>query len=246
MAPQPLYKFRKSANVDFESWLFEQRPKHAALIVQTIAHTSKADAHWAHIMADLFRSQGASALAAYHALTGGEARRAALLGAAEQTCSAQDYKLVAAVYQATKTARKIRNDFAHHMWGQIEGENDALLLMDPKDLAQERLELFGKSKRKSRVLHAAIMMHDLLDRRKIWVYRLKDLKEAEEAAFDASCAVYDLMGLLLNPSHPSIRPRLSSRPLVKLALQRMTRETIRARPPRQPAKKPRVQAPKRK
>ncbi len=170
-------------------------------------------------------------MAMYEALSGGEARRAALEGAAKAALPEDDFLLFKAVEKVLGPARRIRNNFAHHIWGTTTEIPDALLLIDPKCLRE-----FEVQKSDGRSL--------IIERSLVYVWKERDLKEARAAIHDGLLILGILSeGLAEKPlARPQIgasaRQQLLSRPPIAQALQRMSQKSTLPTPPQPPGKRP--------
>lgn len=129
--PQPLSRVHSNPSVTVSSGAIANSPDCARLVMRVIADWAHIDGDISTILTTLLGADVAVGAAMYQALTGGDARRAALLGAAQKALPPWKYILLQAVLKATKPSRDERNDFAHHVWGNVKEIPDALLLMHP-------------------------------------------------------------------------------------------------------------------
>jgi len=118
MAGQPLSSLDPKAGYSFGIDILERHPELASYIAQTISIGSIIERRWSAILVQLLQADPLTGMAMYQALTSTVAQRAALGAAAKVRLSPEDFKLFQAVATAITPARKIRNDFAHHIWGE--------------------------------------------------------------------------------------------------------------------------------
>ena len=169
-------------------------------------------------------------MAMYEALSGGESRRAALEGAARAALPEADFLLFKAVEKVLSPARRIRNEFAHHIWGTTTEIPNALLLIDPKCLRE-----FEVQKSDGRSL--------IIERSWVYVWKERDLREARAAIRDGLLILGVLSeGLAEKPlARPEIgasaRQQLLSRPPIAQALHKMSQKNTPPVPQKPPRKK---------
>ena len=162
------------------------------------------------------------------ALTGADARRAAIDAAARSTLSDKDYKLFQAVMEAIKSSRKRRNEFAHYLWGYVEKMDDVLLLLDPKHIAEHKAEAerfkvdFMKPEFLSRDTKEKTE-YPRLDRSLVQVYNSADLKEdIKRAKTSHSLLLMLRFALSDHPESDERRSELLGRPEIEQILQRQS------------------------
>ena len=192
MAPQPLSRVKPSAQINFDASALLRRPELAVYPMATIARWSLIDKLLAEMLMSMLRSTDLSVgMAMFQALTGGELKRAALLAGAEEAFGSRSEEncLFKAVLRAINPSRNRRNDFAHHMWGTSKELPDALLLVDPKIWVRHStaVEVHAKALKSADAEKFFLSMFKPepskeLDRRKVQVFRKRDLEEDAEAA----------------------------------------------------------------
>lgn len=184
------------------------------------------------ILVDLLKADPAPGMAMYQALSGAEARRAALLGAASVALSVDDALLFQAIMTAIAPARRVRNAFAHHLWGDAPDIQNALLLCDPDEFL--RVDVGGAAANAQMAKTGQVAVPPEMDRSKIMVWRQTALKEADRAADDALDTVRELM-IGLHWFGPGIdgatRRHLLLRLPVAQALQRLKKQNAPEVPP---------------
>jgi hypothetical protein len=136
MAPQPLSRVKRHALVEFGGEVLKPYPELCCIVMETISFGAQVEFNWSAILVDILRSDPKTGIAMYEALSGGESRRAALLGAAKSAMSDADFMLLQSIDIVLAPARRVRNDFVHHIWGISAKVPNALLLIDPKSLRQ--------------------------------------------------------------------------------------------------------------
>lgn len=243
MAPQPLSRVLK--NCSFSPWSVNALVKHpdlAAIIADVISLGARAEHQWAEILVHLLRADPKTGMAMYAEVSSAEAQRAMLLAAAKARLSKKDYLLVSAVMAACAPARRIRNHFAHRLWGHADQISDGLLLIDPEELAGWNVELAIINQKMMET--GEPFMPPEVGTRSIMVWKARDLAEARRAAFsvlemlsilasglDLSVSGYDLDG--------PTRHLLLKRPDVLREAQRLYRQNGLRAPSAPRARKPR-------
>ncbi|WP_439544834.1 hypothetical protein [Sandarakinorhabdus sp.] len=190
MPPQPLSSVRKNADILTGPSVFVERPQLAILVMRVISLWSSIDSNLAQMLSSFLKADFAVGAAMYASLSSGESKRAALLGAARQALSPNDFDLLNAVLKVSKASRLRRNEFAHHVWGISPQLVDALLLIHPINLMQYNVALRERSEKMRPSLISAIqgpMKMELppfprLDTKRIYVFKDKDLLEDVEMA----------------------------------------------------------------
>ena len=132
MPGQPLSKIKSDAKFTAGAEVFKAHPEMMLMAMQTIAAGAGIDYVFSYILTNFLHADPLTGMAMYAALSGGEGRKAVLKAAAQTRLSNSDFLLTDIVFNWTAPARKIRNDFAHHLWGYSEDVPDAVLLIDPK------------------------------------------------------------------------------------------------------------------
>jgi hypothetical protein len=218
MPPQPLSRVKPNAEVWWGVGILTPYPKLCCIITETISFGAQVEFNWSAILVDLLKSDPKTGMAMYEALSGGESRRAALEGAAQSALPEADFLLFKAIEKVLAPARRVRNDFAHHIWGASPTVPNALLLIDPKCLRQ--LEVWRANGGYS----------PIVDRSLIAVWKEPALNEAREAMRDGLVILGILSeGLAEKPlARPQIgasaRQRLLSRPPIAQALHKMSQK----------------------
>jgi hypothetical protein len=192
MGPQPLSRVKPGAQINFDASALLRRPELAVYPMAAIARWSIVDQLLAEMLMSMLKSTDLSVgMAMFQALTGGESKRAALLAGADEAFGSRSEEncLFKAVLKAINPSRNRRNDFAHHMWGTSKELPDALLLVDPKIWVRHNtaVEVHAKALKRADAEAFFLSMfkpepNKELDRRKIQVFRKRDLEEDAEAA----------------------------------------------------------------
>ena len=233
MPPQPLTTLRPGDQpVSFQliDDAMEKRPKLAGLVMRVINIWSYTDHSLATLATNFLKADFETVTAMLQALTGVEARRAAISAAAQSTLSADDFNLFTAVMKVIRPSRKRRNDFAHFLWGILPDEPNMLLLLNPKYLAQYDAESRSWSRDfmayPTRAERSEIPPRPEIDLMNVFVYRKQDLLEDVDHATTAHGLVFSLH-FALSPGHPAaehVRTELCSQPQVQQALERLSLE----------------------
>jgi hypothetical protein len=161
----------------------------------------------------------------YQALSGAEARRAALMAAAEARLSPDEIDLFRAVASVARQTSKRCNEFAHHMWGHSPDLPDALLLVDPIHF----IELGVSAAIMPRLYpeHRLNIDASKLDRSNVQVYRQSDIDESVESSEKTLLIIRGLDKWIqsIGTSEPNVRiqVQLEQVPQVAQALQRLSR-----------------------
>jgi len=222
MAAQPLSSIDPKAGYTFGTTTLDGHQELAAYIAQTISIGSIIERRWAAILVELLQADPLTGMAMYQALTSTVAQRAALGAAASVRLVPEDFKLFQAVATAITPARKLRNDFAHHIWGETGTVPGALLLIDPTtlvdgDVSESNAHRLLALQQKGPIIEGA-------DRKKMKVYRKDDLIEAKNLVLEAMLIVADLWaGLHFSDDeyslHDEMRTKLRAHPRVAEVLQ---------------------------
>ena len=225
MPPQPLSRVNRKAQVTYGPATATTYPNLCAIVMEVISLGAQADFNWSAILVDMLRADFKTGMAMYEALAGGEARRAALMGAAQSAFSPEDFLLLQAMEKAFAPTRRVRNDFAHHIWGRSIHVPNALLLIDPRCLRTFEVGVAMTNAEMARTRMAKVPPD--FDRSLIAVWREPDLAQAREAMIEA----LKCLGLLaggLSFARPRIRipelerKKLLSYPAIARALQRLS------------------------
>lgn len=70
------------------------------------------------------------------ALMSSDGKRAAITAAARETLGDEDFQLYESIMKAIGPSRMRRNEFTHHLWGVSPEVPNALVLLNPKDMAR--------------------------------------------------------------------------------------------------------------
>ncbi len=237
--PQPLSEFTHKTLpsdgvkvVGFNQDALADRPKLAAKVMRVIGIGSFIDQHLFKTMSNFIKADFETVTAMLLALSGGEAKRAAMNAAALTALSENDYRLYTAVLKATTPSRKQRNKYAHHLWGTANFIPDGLLLIDPQDFARNDAKYLAEHKeyRDDVDAYRAEQTRSTprptppsptsFDYTQIFVYRESDLDRDVRDILKAAELV-SLMEFALS-DHPvaaETRSKLSAEPLVQQALE---------------------------
>lgn len=221
MPAQPLSRVRTKANIYFGVAAFQKNPDLAILPLLVIARWSTIDGTLALLLAKMLKSDIAIGVAMCQALASGEARRDALSAAARASLQRADLNLFDAVMKVIKPSRDRRNEFAHHIWGYSEDIPNALLLAEPKEVANLLINFEAHNRTKDKGKFA----HDL-DRSRVKVFKLSDLEEDSENSRKASEHVSALQGAIPDANVCGrMRQKLLRDPDVRQAFEKLSNET---------------------
>jgi hypothetical protein len=117
MPAQPLSSVKPDANVRFGTNTFKRYPHFAPPIANVINLASIAEHKWAAIFAHALKSDLEAAVAVFRSLSGSATRLAVVQATARLRLSPDEFEIMGHVYSVTRLARNLRNDFAHHLWG---------------------------------------------------------------------------------------------------------------------------------
>ena len=215
----------------------DNRPTLAAKAMRLINMWSHADALFASIVVERFATNDFRLVTAMlNTLTGTDARRAAMLAAAEESLGSDSdrFKYFAAVDLAVRKYRNRRNLYAHGLWGYSDQLPDALLLIDSRHVhaALARIahnkEILFRWEDLNRELPGTppppLELMEGIDIAHVWVYEGRDLDadiaKAQEVSTWVSLLHSEFAGGLSHvaPPHPLLRA-----PQVKKAWDRLNR-----------------------
>lgn len=231
MAPKLLSHVSKTARISSHPQALMLQPNLAMLAMTVIAYGSETDAYWSYILVELLGAKSKIGLAMYEAIISAEGKRSTILGASQAKLSANDHRLLKAVYTATSLAREQRNGFAHHLWGfTYPGAPPFLVLMNPRDATRHhlskreflrRVAIFSKRPGGVQISREVAKAAVEFDPSKAWAYGESDLREYLVVAQTANETVRSLLDYLEGPQRAPKRASLLSRPLVQLAHQNL-------------------------
>jgi len=245
MAPQPINRVVPNVEVDFNPTALVTVPHITALPMTTIATWATIDNVIAKMLSHLMRSGDfAIGVAMFHAIKSPDGQRQAVLAAAEMALATDDYRLIQAVWKASKASRDRRHEYAHHVWG-VPNIPDALALLDPKDSLrelvsfEERMNEWRKEMRQWSNPTMVLYYHHQQAQRQIsppsespdysnvMCFRKADLEGDVKDAQQALLWFLDLQHALFGQSQQAkdeARQRLTTAPQIVQALQRLKSE----------------------
>jgi hypothetical protein len=238
--PQPLSRVASKAPIHFGTPSFDDEPALAAKIMRVIHTGSLIEYQWALILIELLKADPTTGFAMYQALSGGEARRVALMAAAKARLCDEDFNLFSAISSTARSAAKQRNDFAHCLWGFSPDLPGRLLLVDPAHFAKLGVQAALKPR-----LHPTRRLRvddSKLDRSLVQVYRESDIdraiNESENILFRLEATDIWLQSIGTDKPDVRTRYRLGQVPQVAQALQRLYRQNDQSTHPQEPQETP--------
>jgi hypothetical protein len=194
MPGQPLSRIRPNAKFKAGADVFQKHPNLMALAMQTVAAGAGIDYVLSFALTQLLHADPKTGMAIYTALTGGEGKRAALLAAAKARLQPADNLLLEVTLQHVTSAREIRNEFAHHLWGYSEDVPNAALLIDPKCMID--FDVGAKLVNQEIGRTKTVALPPSYDKSRVMVFREGDLKRSLEMVAKASLKLtYVALGL---------------------------------------------------
>jgi hypothetical protein len=133
MSPQPLSSYLKRIphpKLDLTPDRIEERPALAILVAKAIAISAVIETQWGRLLAGVLGPGAAPTIAAYLALSGGNAQRAALEAAVGKALTAENKEIFDALASIARPLAKMRNKLVHGGWGICHDLPDALLLQE--------------------------------------------------------------------------------------------------------------------
>ena len=218
--PQPLSRVHSSPSISVSAASLSNSPfcSHVSYVIASWAHI---DGDLGSLLAQMLKADIETGTAMYLALTGGEARRSALLAAADAALPEWKRLLLLATLKATKPSRDQRNDFAHHAWGTAKELPGSLLLMHPRVVVERNI-----SYRQASIENGQrIIAPKDFDADRIMVYRKKDFENAREKA-SRSQLLFNLLYMVIQSlTIEQARRQLLNEPEIQPALQPLIRES---------------------
>ncbi|MGP0058862.1 MAG: hypothetical protein ACLPID_06220 [Beijerinckiaceae bacterium] len=224
MSPQPLSRVKRDAKFLFSTKALLDHPELCSAAMRIIDIGSRIEHTWSLILVDLLKSDPRVGVSMYQALTSSDARRAALMAAAKVKLSSQDFLLFQACFEAVAPVRRLRNSFAHHLWGSSSDVPNALLLADPEDFLRQDVNAAEAKIEMEATGRVAYL--EKIDTSEIQVWKKASFERALKEAQTAHFTLREL-GTGLHVFGPGInvktRELLLNRPLVSQALQRLSK-----------------------
>lgn len=234
MPGQPLSKFSKGKGLTFgppSSW---KRPNLMKYVMLVIEYWSTTEMRLLLILRYCLGGDPTLAAEMLLAIENQSIQRTVIMTATKAVLPKQDWPIIEAAFMSMNTSRNVRNRFAHHIWGVADDMPDALLLLDPKDMAiviAQVVKQAAKEKKAGRT-PAPVDLENILDRSKVMVWREKDFKSECDTAYRAG-TVIELISKFIyeiknEKSADSIRQSLLSDPLIEQRLQKQSPQKPRA------------------
>ena len=200
--PQPLSSFAPNSGLTLATGNTPHSPEMATSVFAVVNLWAQIDSAYSVLMANIAGADPVTITAAHQAIQNPGIRKAALLSAALSALPKDEYCLIKAVIDSCKASRDQRNDFVHHLWGEITGRRDCVLLMSPKVAAHHFASVMQA------VQSPGLSAIPEIDKSKIMVWNLNDFRAAEELAREC----YDRTGQLsfVINQHPAADHRRQS------------------------------------
>lgn len=190
--PQPLSKICPGANWSWSTHAIDQVPALAPHICKIFSSWAAVEYSLEMLFLSVTRGSSRSALAVFDSLESERAKFGAIRAAARVHLQQSDVIALEAVLAMVKSAGKLRNRFAHHLWGTVEQVPDRLLLTPP-DVAsriwrETKITLFAikylkrndrDTQKLSQEETSRVMVYDLAEIEQI----ILDLNEAIRALY---------------------------------------------------------------
>ena len=196
--PQPLNKVMRTASTAFGPGFLETRPHLANIVAFVIGNFSYVELQFSLVY---HRTLGTDAAVAFSMLRASQARRQAINNvnaAASHTVPKSELDIFNDVLARFKAAAKIRDTYAHSLWGTSDQLPDALLLAGPEyyhhmEIAHDRAKKDDRIPSISELRPPTEM---------VMVYREDDLKRDLKQINDTNELLRATVGLLSLPIGP--------------------------------------------
>lgn len=188
---QPLSRVSPSAKFSLgRVATISNRPDLALKVMEVISIWSSVDSEILSLATELLKADYVAVASMLNAIVSAEARAAAIANAAQAVMSDEDFAMFLKIRDTTKASRKKRNEFAHHIWISSDDLPDALLLVDPKNIASVNAKKKHSDHELLNILMyspSKVTVEDLtkglsIDRALVGVYRMGDLEFEVDAA----------------------------------------------------------------
>lgn len=230
---QPLSRVAPVAEVDFSPSSLQMRPQLAVLAMQVVATGAQMEFRIGALLSHILHTNTRAGIAMYQAVASEDGKRNMIRAAAGVLLADDDAALVEAVFVINKSARDLRNAYAHHMWGHTDELPDALLIADPREM-QAALAANQELRAEKRRMAVEWRDHDrpggsfadqpmTVDRSLIRVVRRPDMEQALLLVSKASARVSRLEEIALEPDSnkaQQARDALRAEPKIQRLLDR--------------------------
>lgn len=142
-----------------------ERPRMAALVAEVIGRWAHIEQEMGILMSRMFHTSATAAIEIYLAIRSQRTQKDVIDKAAEATLAAKQYALFAAVRILARSCEKDRHHFAHHLFGYLRRDRDAMLLVDPVQMTRSNVTAWQKSE-PGQLAGSAIIVYrerDLID-----------------------------------------------------------------------------------
>lgn len=206
--PQPLSKVVPKPNIAIDALYVLNYPEFATQVMRVIAHWAHIDGNLASILSRMLKADIEVGTAMYTALSSAEARKSALLAAAEISLSETSFLMMKTVLKCTAHSRTRRNEFAHHVWGVCEQVPGALLLLHPNVILQKNVS--HRQRVKELPDGRGVIAPKGLDYSKVFVFKAADFQKSVEDASQAEELSKGLYSLVAKGGDDELRWLLQS------------------------------------
>jgi hypothetical protein len=104
------------------------------MAMQVIATGAQMEYRTGALLAHILHTGVRAGIAMFQSVSSEDGKRNMILAAAKAQMTDDDATLLEIVFGVNKSARGVRNSYAHHLWGHSDDLLDALLIIDPRDL----------------------------------------------------------------------------------------------------------------
>lgn len=142
-----LLREKKNIRIEYGPFPLRERPNHAALIAEIINGWSCVYADLAILFGGLLGSEGELGLHLYRGVQNERIQQQLLEEAAREKLAGLEQSVCLAVIAKAKSARKIRNSYAHGIWGYSVQLPDKILRVDIDDWLRGLKGLYSSARK---------------------------------------------------------------------------------------------------
>lgn len=220
--PKILSDINPDAHIDIKPEALRKYPELATFVIEVIASWSRVDWRMAGLLTLCVKAEFRTVSAMLSVLNSPRAQHDAILAGIEMTVTPDDFKLITATFKTTTEDRKIRDKFAHHMWGVSPDVPDCLILANPRELTVSFSRVIAN------LATTGTKGQGNLETSKILVYYKADLEEALKRAQRAFSVIHSLGHVAIRPAGTpegdATRQTLRRDPEISQLLQSQSRQ----------------------